>query len=421
MTASTETVNSVRRVWVAVFAVMTLTVVSVVPWRVGDIYAGGIDPVVIGKAVLGVISFGAGLLLMIRAPARGSIGVRSLCLLAGIVLVSLDGAFAAGAASTAVVLTVRIVLVAATIAVVVSSAPATTVLTALLAAMSAVAIVAAVTGLQHGLSGGRLAGGTPQMDPNVLAGLAAPPVIGLAADIVRRGLRPWNVGLLVIHIAIIFATGSRTALIVVVLGIALAFVCGGRLAASTAIATIAAAPFAYALAAFTNTISVLLSRGQTIEQISTLSSRTVAWEAVLATPWNSWDKWIGVGLAAKTVEVHQRWRDVQVLDSSWVSVIAQAGIIGTTLLLVWMVWTTKEAVRTPVLSALTVPLMVMLIIRSFTENGVIESSTTFILFLAISLILERDTRFPSRRREYARYQLVDPLPVARREPVTAAP
>jgi O-antigen ligase len=420
VTLAAQTANSVRRLWVSIFAVLTLTVVSLVPWRVGDIYDGGIDSVVLAKAVLGIISFGAGLLLMMRAPARGSIGVRSLALLAGIVLVSLDGAFAVGGASAAVVLTVRIVLVATTMVFVVRSAPPLTVLTALLAAMSVVAIVSAVTGLQHGLNGGRLAGGIPEMDPNVLAGLAAPPVIGLAAHIVRRGLRPWNVGLLVIHIAIIFATGSRTALIVVVLGIALAFVCGGRLAASTAVITIATIPFAYGLVAFTDTIANLLSRGQTIEQLSTLSSRTVAWEAVLSTPWDSWGKWIGVGLAAKTVQVQQRWRDVQVLDSSWVSVIAQAGIIGTTLLLIWMVWTTVEAVRSPRLSALTVPLMVLLIIRSFTENGVIESSTTFMLFLAISLLLEPGTRFPSRPRDDSRYQLVEPLAATRREPTWTA-
>ncbi|QNE48063.1 O-antigen ligase family protein [Glaciihabitans sp. INWT7] len=420
MMAPTGAVNSSRKVWAAVFAVLTLTVVSVVPWRIGDLYDGGIDPVVIAKALLGGLSFGAGFLLMVRSPTRSSIGIRSLGLLAGIVLVSLDGAFAAGGPLAAVVLTVRIALVAATIVVVVRSAPPMTVLTALLAAMAVVTIVAAVTGLQSGLAGGRLAGGTPQMAPNVLAGLAAPPVIGLAAHIVHKGLRPWNVGLLVIHVAIVFATGSRTALIVVVVGIALAFLCGGRLAASTAIVTIAAIPFAYGLVAFTDTISTVLARGQTVEQISTLSSRTVAWEAVLSTPWDSWAKWIGVGLAAKTVEVQQRWRDVQVLDSSWVSVIAQAGIIGTVLLLIWMVWTTVEAVRTPSLSALAVPLMVILIVRSFTENGVIESSTTFMLFLSISLLLEPGTRFPSPLSHPVRYQMVEPLPVMKREPATTA-
>jgi hypothetical protein len=336
-------------------------------------------------------------------------------LLAGIVLIALFGALAASDASAALVLTVRIALVAATMVVVVRSAPPMVMLTALLAAMSAVAIVASVTGFQHGLVAGRLAGGTPQMAPNVLAGLAAPPAIGLAADIVHRGLRPWNVALLLGHVFIIFETGSRTALIVVVIGIALAFVCGGRLAASTAVITIAAIPFAYALVAFTDTIATLLARGQSVEELSTLSSRTVAWQAVLATPFDSWAKWIGVGIAAKTVEVQQRWRDVQVLDSSWVSVIAQAGIIGTLLLVIWMVWTTVESLRSRSFTALTTPLMAMLIIRSFTENGVIESSTTFMLFLAVSLILEPGTRFPGRMKPERPYALAEPLPIARRE------
>jgi hypothetical protein len=414
MTMIAET-RQLRRVWLATFAVLTIVVVSVVPWRTGDIYAGGADPVVVAKALVGFIGFGGSVLLYWWAPVRGSIGIRSLTLLAGIVLIALIGAFAAGDASAAVVLTVRIVLVAATIVMVAKAAPPMVMLTALLAGMSIVAIVAAGTGFQHGLVDGRLAGGTPQMAPNVLAGLAAPPAIGLAADIVRRGLRPWSVALLLGHVFIIFETGSRTALIVVVIGIALAFICGGRLAASTAIVTIAVIPFAYGLVAFTDTVATLLARGQSIEELSTLSSRTVAWQAVLSTPWDSWGKWIGVGIAAKTVDVQQRWRDVQVLDSSWVSVIAQAGVIGTILLAIWMVWTSIESVRSKKFTALTTPLMAMLVIRSFTENGVIESSTTFMLFLAISLVLEPGTRFPGRARPPKPYALAEPLPIARRE------
>jgi O-antigen ligase len=410
--------RSDRSLWVLLFGVLTVVVVSAVPWRTGDIYNGGVDPVVIAKAIVGITGFALALLLYFWSTARGRVGVRSLSLFAGIVLISTIGAIAAGNAGAALVLTVRIVLMAATVVAVVKSAPPMVVLTAMLAALGAVAIVSAATGAAYGFHGGRLSGGIPQMAPNGLAGLAAPPAIGLAADIVKRGIRPWNAGLLLVQLVIIFATGSRTTLIVTVVGIGLTLLFARRIAVSTAIASIVAVPFFYVIAAFTGTVATLLARGETIDQISTLNSRTVAWEAVLATPVDSWDKWIGVGLAAKTVAVQQLYRDVQVLDSSWVSVIAQAGIIGTVLLVIWFVTTSWESFRRSALTPIAVPLMAILLIRSFTENGLIESSPTFMLFLAISLFLEPASRMAGNEKRAAPYQLASPLPILRRDRTT---
>ena len=403
-----------RTRWLVVFAIQALTVLSVVPWRTGDLYAGGIDPVVAAKAVIGVSALGLAVLYWLRSPVRGSVGFRTVALFLGIVLVSVVGAFATDNAGPDVVLAVRLVLVAATIQFIVLSVPHLTALTTMLSAMGVVAIIAAVTGASSALGGGRLAGGIPQMAPNVLAGLAAAPAIGLAVHIIARGLRPWNVALLVLLFALVLATGSRTSLIVIVLGIVLAFVVGGRVPISTTIATIAIFPFAYGLVAFTDTVAKALSRGQSIEEISTLSSRTVAWQAVFATPFDSWPKWIGVGLAAQTVAVQQRWRDVQVLDSSWVSVIAQAGIIGTLLLIIWTVTTGADSLRSLRLTAITTPLFLMLVLRSFTENGLIESSPTFVVFFTVSLVLERQRQVQDRVGSKLRYAVAVPLPRRRR-------
>lgn len=420
METTPATDASTRRQSITLFVLFLFVVVSVVPWRRGDIYSGGADSVVIAKALVGIVGFGLAFLVHRRSRMTGRmtgrVGVRSLSLFAGIVIISTIGAAAAGNTSTALVLTIRIILVAATVVVITELAPRNVVLGTLLAALGAVAVVSAVTGAAQGLTGGRLSGGIPQMAPNVLAGLAAPPAIGLAADIVRRGIRPTNSVLIVVQLAIVFATGSRTTLIVAVIGIALALIYGKRVAMSTAIATIIAAPLLYLLVTFTDTVGTALTRGQTVEQISTLSQRTVAWQAVLATPFDSWAKWIGVGLAAKTVAVQAAWRDVQVLDSSWVSVIAQAGIIGTVLLIVWITITTVESARDHELRALAVPLVALLIIRSFTENGLIESSPTFMILLTLSLVLEPGTVFPRRPNQWSRYRLAaTPLPAAVRE------
>lgn len=399
--------DSSRRLWISLFVVFLLVVVSVVPWRRGNIYAGGLDFVVVAKAVIAVIALGISALVYSRARPKGIVGVRTLSLLVAIVAVSSLGALAADDASAALVLSVRILIGAATVALLVSSAPPLMSLTTLLAAMGTMAVFAAVTGVLLG-EPGRLAGGLPEMAPNVLAGIAGPPLVAVSAHMARRGIRFWNSAAFLSMLVIVLATGSRTSLLVVLVGIVIVLMHSRRLPPSTMIATIASVPVFFALIAFTDTVSQALSRGQSLDELSTLSLRTVAWQAVLSTPFDSWDKWIGVGLAAKTVAVQERWRDVQVLDSSWVSIIAQAGIIGTVLLIIWAIMTFAESLRCRDLAILTTPLLAVLLIRSFTENGLIESSPTFLLFLVISLILEPATRYPATRKP-APYQLAMPL------------
>ncbi|MCU1421123.1 MAG: hypothetical protein JWN36_774, partial [Microbacteriaceae bacterium] len=51
----------------------------------------------------------------------------------------------------------------------------------------------------------------------------------------------------------------------------------------------------------------------------------------------------------------------------------------------------------------------------YTENGLIESSPTFMLLLALSLVLEPGPRYPGRARPQRPYALAEPLPIARRE------
>lgn len=412
--AGTRQGRTERRDQLLVFLILLLVVISVVPWRRGTIYSGGADPVVVAKAIVGIIAFCCAFALHWVTKRTGSVGVRTLSLLAGIVLISAMGALAAGDATAALVLSVRIVLIAATVVIVVKSAPPLVVLNALLAALGVIALVSGATGALQGLTGGRLSGGIPEMAPNVLAGLAAPPAIGLAADIARRGFHLLNTAAIIAMLAIVFATQSRTTLLVAVIGIVLTLFLSRRIARSTAIVTIATVPVLYVLLTFTDTVVQIFARGQGLDQLTTLSSRTVAWDAVLATPVDSWAKWIGIGLAAKTVPVQQPWRIEQVLDSSWVSVIAQAGVIGTVLLVIWIVVTSVESLRRPGMRAVMIPLLVMLLIRSFTESGLIDSSATFLLFLTISLILEPGTMFPGRPKPEHPYQLAAPLPIAQR-------
>src|SRR5690606_26680222 len=156
-----------------------------------------------------------------------------------------------------------------------------------------------------------LAGGLPEMAPNVLAGLAAPAAVGLAVDILRRGIRLRNAAPFALLVVIVLATGSRTTPIVLVLAVALFFAMHSHIPASTAIAAIAAVPVVAGLALATDAIARLLSRGQSVAEIATLSQRTVAWDAVLGIRFDSWEKWIGSGFATRTVAVQAQWRDEQ--------------------------------------------------------------------------------------------------------------
>jgi hypothetical protein len=404
-----------RRLSAAVLLVFVLLVVSVVPWRRGAIYTGGADSVVVAKAVVAIVALGLAAAVYVVSRRRGTVGARGLTLIVAIAAVSTLGALSTTDPGPSLVLVVRLLIATATIVLVVRVAPPLTVISMVLAAMGAVAVFTALSGLLVGITDGRLAGGFPEMAPNVLAGLAGPPALGLTAYIARRGIRPASGLLFVTFVAIVLATGSRTSLLVVVVGIVLVLLHSSRLPASTAIAGIAAVPVLVGLLALNDSVSQALSRGQNAQELLTLSARTVAWEAVLSTPFDTWDKWIGVGLASKTVEVQERWRDVQVLDSSWVSSIAQAGVIGTILLAVWVIWTLADSVRNRELRAITTPLLVLVLIRSFTENGLYESSATFVLFLVLALVLEPTTRFPVAATVPTRYLLAAPLPHTTRE------
>jgi O-antigen ligase len=422
MPSDTRRLTAGRRLWISLFVVFLIVVISVVPWRRGTLFAGDVDDVVVAKAAVAILGLGLAVLVRGWSAARTDydrlnqrlrefdtlhqkIGVRTLALFAAIVVVASLGAVAAGDAASGLVLSVRIVMAATTVALLVASAPPMVSLVTLLSAMATVAVFAAITGVLLG-EPGRLAGGIPEMAPNVLAGIAGPPLVAISAHVASRGIRLWNSAAFVALLAIVLATGSRTTLLVVVIGIVIVLMHVQRLPASAMVGAIASVPVFFALIVFSNTVTETLTRGQSLDELSTFSSRTVAWQAVLATPLETWDKWIGVGLAAKTVEVQERWRDVQVLDSSWVSIIAQAGIIGTLLLIAWAVTTFADSIRRRDIAVLTTPLLVYLLIRGFTENGLIESSPTFVLFLVISLIVEPTASHQSHRGEASTMTLV---------------
>ena len=376
------------RTHVAPYALWLIVLVSVAPWRQGVFFDGGIDAVVLGKAATGVLALCLAWLQLSSTKTRQRVGARSIAILTFFVALSTVGAFAAGELTSALVLSVRVMLLAVTVLLIVGAFPPRVALQSLLGAMALLAIASSVSGIESLLAGERLTGALPLLHANQIAILCGLPLMGLAYQLVHEHARPWQVATTILLVGILLATGSRTSLVAFLVGFALVVLHAKRFKPSTIAMLALSIPAVFALFMFTDTFTQIIDRGEGAAKITTLNSRTIAWEAVLTTPNDTWERWIGAGLAIKEVPVVGQFWDEQVLDSSWISALAQAGIIGVAALAVWVLLTFWRSSRTPSLRSMTTPVLVFIGILSFLENGLIESSTMFIAFFVVSLLVE---------------------------------
>jgi hypothetical protein len=199
------------------------------------------------------------------------------------------------------------------------------------------------------------------------------------------------VALLAVLAGCTYATGSRTGLAVMILGMVLALLFARPLTSGVMISVLATIPVVYIVIGFTDVLSNIISRGEDLSKLLTLNSRSIAWEAVLSTPSDTWQWWIGAGLSIKKIAVTGQYWDEQVFDSSWVSSIAQSGMIGTAVLAAFVVVTFVFSARSYELRGITIPLLALTLLRSILENGLVESSATFALFFTIAVVLEPGT------------------------------
>jgi len=369
-----------------------LLVVAVVPWRKDSIYTGGVDPVVVIKAGVSLVTLGGAVLLWLRTRVRVPIGIGPAFAISLVLLISLLGSVVAGNATATSVLVVRMFIVMLTVLLLLSAVPWLHAVSCLLSAMALVAVLAASTGVGTILSEGRLGGGLPEIHPNELASLSAVPLIGGIVLVLRRGVRLWALTVVVVLFAIVVASGSRTALLAVALAVVVALLSNGRLGRGVVIALLVALPFSYAIASFTDVFESLASRGGATEATGTLDSRFNAWRPVLAWAWASWEKWIGVGLSVKEVAVDDKWVPVQVLDSSWVSLLAQSGIIGFVLSAALLVWCALNALLSRERRGLMLPLLTLILVGSLTESGLVDSAVPFVVFLTAASVLTHRSR-----------------------------
>ncbi|CAN5139293.1 hypothetical protein BH09ACT1_BH09ACT1_05810 [soil metagenome] len=377
--------------WLRLVPIWLLLVVSVISWRRGVLFDGGTDPVVLTKAFLSLVALGLAVIFAHLSPVKRRIGMTPIFAILFIVAISTLGALDKGNVSAAAVLAARILIVVGIVIFVVRAFDSTVIVASLLTSMGAVGAFAAVTGLSSFLDGGRLFGGIPPLQPNELTALVIAPFVGAFFALVYFGIRFWNLVAVLGLGFIIYASGSRTGLLVAVIAVVLVLVLSPRVPRPLGYGIIIFVPIAYGIATFTGLIENLALRGGNTSDLLTLNSRTNAWDVVLGIPDNTWQRWIGAGLDVKTVQVTGQYWKNQVLDSSWISSLAQSGVIGTVVLAGLVLYVFFRATGSHPLRPLFVSLIVLTAIRSFLENGLVESSVTFILFFTLALVLDQGT------------------------------
>lgn len=376
----------------AVGGMYVLVIVSVIPWRSSTIYGGGVDAVVIAKAMIAVIALAATAMLAARTRQRVSIGLAPAGVISLTLLISALGAALAGNDSSTIVLVGRMFVVMATILLLLTTVPWVTSIACLLGAMATVAFVAAVTGLPRLAASGRLGGGIPEIHPNELAGLVAAPFIGLVVLMLRKGVRLWRLVAAFALLGIAVLSGSRTGLLAIVVGIVIAVLVNGIRDRSVLYLLLGALPLAYGIASFTDVLGSLATRAGSNDTSTALDSRFDVWRVVFGWDWGEWRKWIGIGLSAKKIPVDIKWRDEQVLDSSWASLLAQTGLIGTALIAALIVWCVASALISSRRRWLIAPLLALVLLRSATESGLVDSATAFVLFFVVATVLTHRSR-----------------------------
>lgn len=375
----------------APYAAWLLTLASIVSWRRGVYFAGGADPVVVLKAVVGVAALAVAACSFYFRKAKIRSGARSIVLLCAFVAVSLLGAIADGNFAASAVLSVRVLLIAATVMFLVSAFPPRVLINSLLAMMSVVGLVAAGSGIGAFAAEGRIFGVIPPLNPNDISLLCGLPALGLVHELsLGTAKNRFGVPLLAVLMTVVWFTGSRTGLFAFATAAALILLHARRLRIGAAIAVFALVPVTFYVLTSTDLFTKVLQRGDdTGANLLTLNARTIAWHAVLNTPSDTWQRWVGAGLAVKQVAVAgQYWQD-QVLDSSWISALAQAGVVGTALLAVWALGTLFSSAASRPIRSFTTPALVFILIRSFLENGLVDSNVPFVVFLTISFLVER--------------------------------
>jgi hypothetical protein len=374
-----------------------LLVACTVGWRRGQYFAGSLDPVVVAKGGLSGLALALAFFAAQSGPRR-RLGTGSFWVLVAVLASSVFGALVYGTLMASALVAVRVAVLAAAVFFLLRGSGVVQVLYSLTMACGLVGAVAAVTGLPSAASG-RLQGGLPPLSPNELALLAGFVVVFVVWRTVL-GESSWPLGVPgVVALGVVWATGSRTALLMLLVALAVMALHIRRARVGLVVGGLVLGGLGAIMAVTTGVLSGFLSRNGT--GASTLDSRFIAWRAAASWADSVWQLVFGGGLSVKIIQVQGQWWQQQPLDSSWVSLLVQTGVLGLVVSAGWVIWVLRGVLRAPrAHRALFLGLWVFLVGRSLVESGLFDATPAFLGLFALSLMAEGGSR--DRLREESR-------------------
>lgn len=370
--------------------VCLLLVLATVSWRPDTLYSGGLDAVVVAKAVLSIVALTMAWNTRLASSERQPVRTAAVWFVLAYVAIATFGAWSTSDVAPSAVLGARMLIIALSVLLLARSVDREELLRAWLSALLAVGLVAAVTGLPS-LASGRLGGGVPPLHPNELAVLCGLPAVGLSWLLLYRRARATHAVLLTLMLAVLWLTGSRTSLLATIGAIVVLGVQAHRLSRPTVVGAVCALYALIYVMTATSVFDAFFLRGGA-ESVATLNSRTIGWSAAFSFSDSEWVRWMGAGLTMKEIPVAGQYWQTQFLDSSWVSAIAQAGRAGAIVLVMWVLYVIVAALSDRAQRAALTGLLAFVLVNSFAQTGLVDSTPNFITFFLISVLVGVNNR-----------------------------
>jgi long-chain acyl-CoA synthetase len=373
-----------------VFAAVVLLSVGVLPWRQEKYFGGQLDWVVLGKIGL-LMAAVLAVLWAKRNVARSGRSINTV-MAPALLLVTLycgssaAGAFLFGSLLSSVELSVRVLVVGFVVLTLIELVGPMIVISTLSRVLAALAIWVAVTGtLSSELFPGRLEGTFPPIHPNDIAFEAAVPLVYFVWRTVNVDTSFVRLLTLIPLGVIIFLTQSRTSEAITALVVLSLIIRGTRHERFRLSVTAGAVVCVVFAVNFTDAIQHFGSRGGTSE-IGSFGDRIIAWNTVLNMTRPPMQTLFGQGLAKKFVPIAGHYWHKQLLDSSWFSAFIQAGVIGLVIVAALVIYAAIQALRNArPASDLWLALVVFVAVRSIFESGLLDTATSFIVFMMVSM------------------------------------
>ncbi|MDO5735953.1 MAG: hypothetical protein Q4P15_05715 [Propionibacteriaceae bacterium] len=355
-------------------------IAATIPWRSNTFYASGADPVVLAKAGISMLALIMSFWAFRHAVQHRPLPAAPIMLLTAYLAVTVIGGLANSDVTAALVVAIRVVMLMLTIVLLVAAFGPTLATRSFIQMLAVLISISTVVGVFT--FNGRLGG---IMHPNALAFATAVVGVWLLSRVLAGEDRGWELFALAFCLAVVLLTGSRSSLAAFgVAALAMIFRITALRVRTLVILALCLPIITYVVTATDLVTSVFLRGGS--EQVTTLSNRTIAWDAAINLQRDFWQTWFGQGLQQKKIPVPGQWWDTQLLDSSWISALVQGGNLGAALALVLGLATLFYAAFAPRLhGAIWLGLALVTTFTGILESGLLDGSLLFMVFWVATL------------------------------------